>query len=77
MAAACYDEVVLDLGTPPLEGDRLPKLVLAVNEKTKELGMSLSLVGPVEVHKILGGYTETKDLKIYGNVQEARAGAAA
>jgi two-component system, cell cycle response regulator len=77
VAAACYDEVVLDLGTPPLEGDRLPKLVLAVNEKTKELGMSLSLVGPAEVHKILGGYTETKDLKIYGNVQEARSGAAA
>jgi two-component system, cell cycle response regulator len=77
VAAACYDEVVLDLGTPPLEGDRLPKLVLAVAEKSKELGMSLSLVGPGEVTKILAGYTETKDLKVFGNVQEARAGAAA
>ncbi|HVO19352.1 MAG TPA: response regulator [Anaeromyxobacter sp.] len=77
VAAACYDEVVLDLGTPPLEGDRLPKLVLAVSEKSKELGMSLALVGPPDVSKILGGYTETKDLKVYGNVQEARAGMAA
>ncbi len=75
VAAACYDEVVLDLGAPPLEGDRLPKLVLAVSEKSAEFGMSLLVVGPAEVRKILGGYTETKDLKFYGTVQEARTGA--
>lgn len=77
VAAACYDEVIMDLGTPPLEGDRLPKLVNAVAEKSKDFGMTLSLVGPPEIHKILGGYTETKDLKIFNSVQEARAGAAA
>jgi DNA-binding response OmpR family regulator len=77
VAAACYDEIVLDVGTPPIEGDRLPKFVLAVAEKSKEFGMQLSLVGPADVRKVLGGYTETKDLKIYGTVQEARAGAAA
>jgi DNA-binding response OmpR family regulator len=77
VAAACYDEVVLDMGTPPIEGDRLPKFVLAVAEKSKEFGMQLSLVGPPDVRKVLGGYTETKDLKIFGTVQEARAGAAA
>ncbi|HET6412267.1 MAG TPA: response regulator [Anaeromyxobacter sp.] len=77
VAAACYDEVVLDLGAPPLEGDRLPKFVVAVFEKSKEFGMSLSLVGPAEVHKILGGYTETKDLKVFATVKEARVGAAA
>jgi two-component system, cell cycle response regulator len=74
VAAACYDEVVLDLGAPPLEGDRLPKLVLAVSERSTEFGMSLLVVGPDGVRKILGGYTETKDLKFYGTVQEARAG---
>ncbi|HYD40138.1 MAG TPA: response regulator [Anaeromyxobacter sp.] len=77
VAAACYDEVVLDVGTPPLEGDRLPKFVLAVADKSKEFGMSLSLVGPADVRKVLGGYTETKDLKFFGSVPEARAGAAA
>ncbi len=77
VAAACYDEVVLDLGSPPIEGDRLPKFVLAVAEKSKEFGMSLLLVGPADVRKVLGGYTETKDLKFFGSVQEARAGAAA
>lgn len=77
VAAACYDEVVLDVGAPPLEGDRLPKFVVAVVERSKEFGMTLSLVGPADVRKVLGGYTETKDLKFFGSVQEARAGAAA
>ncbi|HET6439958.1 MAG TPA: response regulator [Anaeromyxobacter sp.] len=77
VAAACYDEVVLDVGSPPMEGDRLPKFVVAVAQKSQEFGMTLSLVGPNEVRKVLGGYTETKDLKIFTTVQEARAGVAA
>jgi DNA-binding response OmpR family regulator len=77
VAAACYDEVVLDVGTPPLEGDRLPKLVNAVAEKARDFGMSLALVGAPEVRKALGGYTETKDLRLFATVQEARAGGAA
>jgi DNA-binding response OmpR family regulator len=77
VAAACHDEVVLDLGAPPIEGDRLPKFVLAVTTKAREFGMTLTLVGPADVRKVLGGYTETKDLKFYGSLQEARAGAAA
>jgi DNA-binding response OmpR family regulator len=77
VAAACYDEVVLDLGTPPIEGDKLPKLILAVGAKTQEFGMTLLLVGPAEVRKLLGGYTETKDIRFFGSVQEARATSAA
>jgi CheY-like chemotaxis protein len=70
-------KVVLDLGTPPLECDRLPKLVLSVADQSRELGVSLAVVGPADVSKILAGYIETKDLKVFGNVREARAGAAA
>jgi DNA-binding response OmpR family regulator len=77
VAAACYDEVVFDLGAPPIEGDRLPKLILAVSEKSQEFGMTLSLVGPADVRKVLGGYTETKDIRFFASLQEARAGAAA
>jgi two-component system, cell cycle response regulator len=75
VAAACYDEVVLEMGAPPLEGDKLPKLVLSIMEKSKEFGMSLALVGTPELRKVLGGYTETKDIHFYATVQEARAGA--
>ncbi|MFT3915776.1 MAG: response regulator [Anaeromyxobacteraceae bacterium] len=77
VAAACYDEVVLDVGAPPMEGDRLPKFVNEVSSKSKEFGMTLSLVGPADMRKILGAYEETKDLKLFGTLQEAKTGAAA
>jgi two-component system, cell cycle response regulator len=76
VAAACHDEVVLDVGAPPLEGDRLPKLVHDVAGKAREFGMTLSVVGPPEVRKMLAGYTETKDIAFFGSLQEARSVAA-
>lgn len=77
VAAACYDEVVLDLGAPPSEADKLAKFVIHVAEKSKEFGMSLSLVGPEPARKALAGFTETKELRFYPTIQEARAGGAA
>ena len=77
VAAACYDEVVLDLGAPPGEADKLAKFVIEVAEKSKEFGMSLCLVGPDGAKKSLAGFTETKELRFYGTVQEARSGGAA
>jgi DNA-binding response OmpR family regulator len=77
VAAACHDEILLDVGSPPLEGDRLPKLVHDVAKKSREFGMTLSVVGPADVGKSLGGYTETKDIAFFGSVREARAAAAA
>jgi hypothetical protein len=77
VAAACYDEVVLDLGAPPGEADKLAKFVLEVAGKSKEFGMSLCLVGPEPAKKALAGFTETKELRFYPTIQEARAGGAA
>jgi DNA-binding response OmpR family regulator len=77
VAAACYDEVVLDLGAPPGEADKLAKFVIEVAEKSKEFGMTLSLVGPDPARKALAGFTETKELRFYPTVQEARSGGAA
>lgn len=77
VAAACYDEVVLDLGSPPGEADKLAKFVIQVGEKSKEFGMSLSLVGPEAAKKALAGFTETKELRFFPTIQEARAGGGA
>jgi two-component system, cell cycle response regulator len=77
IAAACHDVVLLDVGAPPLEGDRLPKLVHEVATKSREFGMTLSVVGAGEVRKVLAGYTETKDLAFFASLQEARASVAA
>lgn len=77
VAAACYDEVILDLGAPPPEADKLAKFVIHVAEKSKEFGMALSLVGPEAAKKALAGFTETKELRFSATIQEARAGGGA
>ena len=74
IAAACYDEAVLDLGTPPGEADKLAKFVIAVTGKSKEFGMSLSVVGPETARKALAGFEETKEVKFFPTVQAARGG---
>jgi DNA-binding response OmpR family regulator len=77
IAAACHDEAILDVGQPPLEGDKLPKFVNAVAGRSKEFGIQLTLVGAPEVRKVLSGYEETKDIRICATLAEARSGAAA
>jgi len=74
IAAACYDEAVLDLGSPPGEADKLAKFVIAVTGKSKEFGMSLSVVGPETARKALAGFEETKEVKFFPTVQAARGG---
>jgi len=74
IAAACYDEAILDLGAPPGEADKLAKFVISVSDKSKEFGMTLRLVGPETAKKALAGFEETKEVKFYPNVAAAKAG---
>jgi CheY-like chemotaxis protein len=74
IAAACYDEAVLDLGAPPGEADKLAKFVIAVTGKAKEFGMTLFVVGPETARKALAGFEETKEVKFFPTVQAARGG---
>jgi DNA-binding response OmpR family regulator len=77
VAAACYEAVILDLGgAASFPGDRLPKLLLGVAGQAKGMGMELSVVGPPDVQKLLGGFEETKGIRVFGTVQEARAATA-
>jgi DNA-binding response OmpR family regulator len=74
IAAACYDEAILDMGAPPGEADKLAKLVIAVSNKSKEFGMSLSVVGPETAKKALAGFEETKEIRFFPTVSAAKAG---
>jgi DNA-binding response OmpR family regulator len=74
IAAACYDEAVLDLGSPPGEADKLAKFVIEVTGKSREFGMSLAVVGPETARKALAGFEETKEVKFFPTVQAARGG---
>jgi DNA-binding NtrC family response regulator len=73
VASACYEEVILDVASVPTQGDRLAKLLTSVARQAKEVGMSISVVGPAEVQKALSGFEETRSIKYFGTVQEAQA----
>jgi len=76
VAAACYEAVILDLGNAPVIGDRLPKLLLTVAGQAKNMGMEISVVASNDVQKLLAGFEETRVIKVFPTVQEARAATA-
>lgn len=73
VAAACYEDVIIDLGNAPVQGDRLPKLLVSVAGQAKSMGMAMSVVAPAEVQKLLAGFEETRAIRVFGSVNEARA----
>ena len=76
VASACYEDVIFDLGAVPTQGERLPKLLVAVAGQVKDIGLSMTVVGSPEMKKVLSSFEDTQDIKWYGTVQEARASAA-
>jgi two-component system cell cycle response regulator len=76
VASACYDEVVVDLAAAPTQGDRLPKLLVSLVGQSKEMGMAMSVVGTPEIQKLLASFEETRGIKYFGTLQEARAAVA-
>lgn len=74
IAAACFDEVVVDMEKVPARPDRTPKLVLALDRGARKLGMELRLSGTKEVEAVLKGFTETASVPFFANVDAARRG---
>ncbi len=75
VASACYEEVIVDLAQVPTQGDRLPKLLVIVAGQAKDVGMAMSVVGTPDVQKLLAAFEETRGIKYFPSVQEARAAA--
>jgi DNA-binding NtrC family response regulator len=76
VASACYEEVILDLTHVPTQGDRLPKMLVSVADQAKGMGMTMSVIGTPDIQKALAQFEETRGIKYFGSVQEARAAAA-
>jgi DNA-binding NarL/FixJ family response regulator len=76
VASACYEEVIVDLAQVPTQGDRLPKLLVTVAGQAKEMGMTMSVIGTPDIQKVLAQFEETRGIKYFGSVQDARAAAA-
>jgi DNA-binding NtrC family response regulator len=77
VAAACFEDVVLDLTASPPAGEKVLKFLLSAADQAKQVGMRLSVVGTPELQKLMNSYTETQELHFFGSVQEARAAAEA
>ncbi len=77
VAAACFEDVILDVSSAPTTGDRLAKFLLQAAEQAKQVGMRFSVVGTNDLQKILNSYTETKELRFYVSVKDAQAAAQA
>jgi DNA-binding response OmpR family regulator len=73
VASASYETVVVELGPTPAQADRLAKLLITVNGQARDMGMEMSVVGTPDTQKLLAQFEETKAIKFYASVQEARA----
>ena len=70
VAAACYEDVVMDLTTPP-PTETLPKILIAAQKRTQEVGLDLRVVGSDTVTKALSSLSETADIPVFATVKEA------
>ena len=76
LAAACFDEVIIDLSVAPVKSDKTPRLVLDIKREANKRGVEVRLVAGAEVSSLLKKFDETAKLVISPTVPEARARAA-
>jgi two-component system cell cycle response regulator len=76
VAGACYGEVIVDLGGICTHPDRLPMLLASTAAQANELGLRILAVGSGEASKALASSEETKSIRCFGSVREARAAGA-
>jgi two-component system cell cycle response regulator len=73
VAAACFDDLILDVSQMPLDAQRTAQVIIEVDEHGKKYGLSLRLVGPAEVGKLLKTFSEINELPFFNTVEEAAA----
>jgi len=76
VAAACYDDVLVDCQKMPMRPDKLPRFVMELQKQATRVGLALRIVGPPELGKILANLAETKDVACFPTVGDAQAAAA-
>ncbi|HXU81524.1 MAG TPA: response regulator, partial [Polyangia bacterium] len=73
VAAACFDDLIVDVSQMPRDPQRTAQLIIEVEGHGKKFGLSLRLVGSPEVGKLLKAFSETSQLPIFNTVEEAAA----
>jgi DNA-binding response OmpR family regulator len=76
LAAACFDEAIVDISAAPVKSDRTPRLVIDLRKEALKRGIEMRLVAGAEVQALLKKFDETAKLHVAQSVSEARAHAA-
>ena len=75
LAAACYDDAILDLRALPVRGDRTIRYLIDADKDARKLGLQLRLVGNAEIAALLRKVVETAELPFFESIDSARAAA--
>jgi DNA-binding response OmpR family regulator len=73
LAAACFDEAIIDLSAAPLKSDRTPRLVIDLKKEAQKRGIEMKLVAGAEVQALLKKFDETATMNVAHSVSEAKA----
>ncbi|MBM4779024.1 MAG: hypothetical protein GQE15_15065 [Archangiaceae bacterium] len=73
IAAACHDQVIIDLTNSPLKPDRTPRLVIDMKKEAQKRGIELKLVAGADHSALLKKFDETAKMTVCNSVTEARA----
>ena len=77
LGEACFETAVIDATHVPLQQPaRVAQFLVDVFKAAGELGISVKVVASAELPKAMRGFQETKDLRCFTSVEEARAQAA-
>ncbi len=77
VAAACHDEVIVELTQVPLRPDKMTRFLIDLRKQTSRVGIGLRVVGTPELKKLLKEFTDTSNIPFFASVTEAQAGKAA
>ncbi|MDD9942511.1 MAG: response regulator [Myxococcales bacterium] len=73
-AAACYEDVIMDLDEIPAS-QKLQKMLVKLAERSEEVGLTLRVVANDEVDKLLKQLVETANIAVFPTLGEAQAAA--
>jgi DNA-binding response OmpR family regulator len=73
IAAACHDQVIVDLTNSPLKPDRTPRLVVDLKKEAQKRGIELRLVAGADHSALLKKFDETAKMTVCTTITEARA----
>jgi two-component system cell cycle response regulator len=72
VAAACFDDVILDITQAPLRPDHTPRLLIEMEKQAKHNGLGLRLVGTKEGQALLKQFSDTATIAFHASLADAR-----